>query len=175
MVRASVFLLSVAASILPALAQIGTNCNIVKNVTVVSGDTLGAIATANGVTVDQLAYVNNISNVNLIFPDQIIGIPNPACQAPALPTTPEVTATCSTSTSATYTVVSGDTLTIIAETKLGITLAALVAANPQITNIDQLSIGQQINVPLCNPPATTGYKMDTAPTRKRSAKNRAVV
>ncbi|EKD13461.1 uncharacterized protein L3040_008675 [Drepanopeziza brunnea f. sp. 'multigermtubi'] len=178
MARYSFYLLSAAASILPVFAQIGTNCNIVSTVIVVSGDTLGAIATANGVTVDQLAYVNSITNVNFIAVGQSISIPNPACQAPALPVTPPVTATCSQTSDPTYTVKSGDTLTIIAETKLGITLAALVASNPQIQNPDAIAVGDKLNVPLCAPPATSqagGYTMDKAPTYKRSVKNRAVV
>ncbi|KAH8426641.1 Chitinase 4 [Aspergillus melleus] len=45
-----------------------------------------------------------------------------------------------------YTIVSGDTLWKIA-TDHGITLQALTAANPQITNPDLIYAGQQINIP----------------------------
>jgi len=46
----------------------------------------------------------------------------------------------------TYTVQSGDTMTSIAA-QFGITLAALEAANPQISNPDMLSVGQVLNLP----------------------------
>ena len=45
--------------------------------------------------------------------------------------------------------VSGDTLIVIAKEKLGITLPALLAANPQVTNPDAIEVGQVLNVPLC--------------------------
>lgn len=46
----------------------------------------------------------------------------------------------------TYTVVAGDTLYGIAD-KLGVLRAALVAANPQIANINLITPGQVINIP----------------------------
>lgn len=46
----------------------------------------------------------------------------------------------------TYTVVSGDTFSRIAS-KLGVTVDALKASNPQVTNINQIEIGQVLNVP----------------------------
>ena len=46
----------------------------------------------------------------------------------------------------TYTVQPADTLANIAE-KFGISLEALEAANPQITNPDQIEVGQVINIP----------------------------
>jgi LysM repeat protein len=46
----------------------------------------------------------------------------------------------------TYTVVSGDTFSKIAA-KLGVTVDALKAANPQVTNIDLINVGQVLNVP----------------------------
>lgn len=45
-----------------------------------------------------------------------------------------------------YTVESGDSLSRIA-VKNGVSLKALAAANPQITNIDNIRVGQQINIP----------------------------
>ena len=45
-----------------------------------------------------------------------------------------------------YTVKKGDTLSQIAKRK-GITLRALIAANPKIKNANKISIGQSINVP----------------------------
>ena len=46
----------------------------------------------------------------------------------------------------TYTVVSGDTFSKIA-VKLGTTVDALRAANPQVTNINLIDVGQVLNVP----------------------------
>jgi|SRR6516165_9931888 LysM repeat protein len=46
----------------------------------------------------------------------------------------------------TYTVQSGDTLTSIAA-QFGVTLAALAAANPQISNPNMISVGQVLTVP----------------------------
>jgi len=53
-------------------------------------------------------------------------------------------------------VASGDTLNIIAKEKLGITLPALLAANPQIQNPDAISVGDVINIPLCRAKAGVG-------------------
>ena len=47
-----------------------------RKYTVVKGDTLGEIAKANGTTVDFLAKVNDIENVNLIEVDQVLYIPS---------------------------------------------------------------------------------------------------
>lgn len=47
---------------------------------------------------------------------------------------------------ATYTVVAGDTFSKIAG-KLGVTLDALTKANPQVTDISKIEIGQVLNVP----------------------------
>jgi len=47
---------------------------------------------------------------------------------------------------ATYTVVAGDTFSGIA-TKLGVTSDALATANPQVVDINQISIGQVLNIP----------------------------
>lgn len=46
----------------------------------------------------------------------------------------------------TYTVVSGDTFTGIAS-KLGVSVDALKAANPQVTDINDIAVGQVLNVP----------------------------
>lgn len=47
---------------------------------------------------------------------------------------------------ATYTVVSGDTFSGVAK-KLGVTVDALKAANPQVTDINNIAVGQVLNVP----------------------------
>jgi LysM repeat protein len=49
-------------------------------------------------------------------------------------------------TAQTYTVQKGDTLTAIA-TRFGVTLEALRAANPQVTDPTKLQIGQVLTIP----------------------------
>lgn len=115
-------------------------------------------------TLAQVLYVNpDITNARFIDVGDIILIPAGTCVAPAVEEPVEPTATCTNGTATTYTVVSQDTLTIIAKEKLGITLEALVNANPQITNIDSINIGDIIFVPVCATPTTTttGVPLET--------------
>jgi tyrosinase len=91
------------------------------------GDTLTAIATRFGVSLAALIAANpHITNPNRIFRGQIIAIPG---QSPAA--------------GPAYVVQHGDTLNAIA-TRFGISLAALIAANPQITNPNRIFPGQII-------------------------------
>ncbi|CZS94960.1 uncharacterized protein RAG0_04761 [Rhynchosporium agropyri] len=144
--RVAVSLLAVASCV---LAKTGDNCNIVKTITVVLGDTLGAISGANGVTLAQVAYVNpQVKNVNAIFPDEKIAIPNPACEAGTL--TPGKPVACDDANRPkNYIVQQGETLFIIATEKFGITVDAIVAANPQIKNKDLIYPGDVVNIPAC--------------------------
>jgi len=61
----------------------------------------------------------------------------------------------STTTGTTITVRAGQTLTGIAMAA-GVSLAALLAANPSITNPDRIGIGQVLRLPAGSPPAGTG-------------------
>lgn len=133
------------------------NCDIVSNYTVVSGDTLGAIATAQGVTPDQVLFVNpSITNANFVAVGDVVAIPDSACVGPDTGDPIEPTATCSTVyTESTYTVVAGDTFTIIANEKLDITLASLIAANTQVADLNVIEVGEVLNVPLCEAETTT--------------------
>ncbi|KAH7419923.1 hypothetical protein BKA64DRAFT_716313 [Cadophora sp. MPI-SDFR-AT-0126] len=140
-----------------ALAQTAQDCSIVANQTVKDGDTLAAIATSANVTLDQIQFVNTqITNPRSIKAGDVIKIPDPKCVAPAAKPLAEPTATCSNGTAMTTTVVAGDTLNIIAKEKLGITLPALLAANTQIKNLDALTVGDVINIPLCNNDTSSG-------------------
>lgn len=98
-------------------------------VTVRSGDTLSAIAARNSVTLGALLSANpQISNPDLIHPGQVVRLPGGAAA------THEVT------------VRSGDTLSGIAA-RNGVTLDALLSANPQINNPDLIHPGQAVHVP----------------------------
>jgi LysM repeat protein len=159
----SIFLLSTAVTLCTAAGTaaanntaIGANCNIVANQTVKAGDNLANIAAAANVTLDQVQFVNTqISNPRLINVGDVIKIPDSRCVAPVAKPLAEPTATCVNGTESTTKVAAGDTLIIIAKEKLGITLPALVAANPQIKDINQINVGDVINVPLCGTNGTT--------------------
>ncbi|KAL2071071.1 hypothetical protein VTL71DRAFT_12306 [Oculimacula yallundae] len=163
--RSSILVISTLASlILPAFAQIGTNCNVVRNVTVKAGDSLAAISKAANVTLDQVIFVNTqITNPRSIKVGDGVKIPDSRCVAPVAKPLAEPTAICTNRTAKTITVVAGDTLNIIAKEKLGITLPALLAANPQIKNPDLIAVGDVLNVPVCGA-TTTPKPTPGAPT-----------
>jgi LysM repeat protein len=105
-----------------------------QSYTVVSGDTCSAIATKFGVTAAAIITANPAINsgcTNLQI-GQILCIPGGSC-------------------SQSYTVVSGDTCSAIA-TKFGVTVSAIISANPAINSgCTNLQIGQV----LCIPSAST--------------------
>lgn len=92
------------------------------------GDTLGAIAKRNGVTVASLAAANGIRDVNRVDAGQQLTIPGakpgPAAQS--------------------YTVKPGDTLGVIAR-KLGVSVASLAKANG-IANPNRIKVGQVLRI-----------------------------
>jgi LysM repeat protein len=94
------------------------------------GDTLSGIAQIFGVSLAALEAANpQITNPDLIFPGQVVAVPVGPFPPPG-----------------TYVVQPGDTLSGIAEL-FSVTLAALEAANPQITNPDLIFPGQVIHIP----------------------------
>ncbi len=98
------------------------------------GDTLFLIAQRFGVTNEDILASNpQITDPDLIFPGQIIGIPLPGPPPPPVP-------------GITYIVQPGDTLFSIAQ-QFGVSLAALIAANPQIADPNLIFPGQFITVP----------------------------
>jgi len=112
------------------------------NYTVKSGDSLSAIAAAHGVSLQALEAANpQITNPNLIYPGQNINIPGSGGTTSAPPSS-----TGSTSAGSNYTVKSGDSLSAIAAAH-GVSLQALEAANPQITNPNLIYAGQTIKIP----------------------------
>lgn len=104
------------------------------NYTVRSGDTLSAIASSQHLSLATLEAANRqISNFNTIFPGEVIHLPGGSSTSPA-------------PASSSYTVRSGDTLSGIAASHR-VSLAALEAANPQISNPNRISVGQLIHIP----------------------------
>jgi tyrosinase len=109
------------------LAGLAAGPALASTHTVQAGDTLSGIAANAGVSLSRVEAANpQIANPNLIFPGQVISIPTNAVV---------------------YTVQPGDTLCGIAEQFFGVTLGALEAANPQITNPDLIVPGQVIRIP----------------------------
>lgn len=95
------------------------------------GDTLYRIASLYGVSVSALASANNITNTNLIHPNQVLVIPTGGGTPP-------------TSTTR-YTVQAGDTLYRIAA-RYGTTVTAIARAN-NITNTNLIRPGQVLVIP----------------------------
>ncbi|MGB5946764.1 LysM peptidoglycan-binding domain-containing protein, partial [Paenisporosarcina sp.] len=82
--------------------------------TVKPGDSLWKIASANGTSVSQIKELNNLST-DFIFPKQTLNLSATKATAQSTPAKPKtVVTTVSTSTTATHTVKSGDTLGAIA-------------------------------------------------------------
>ena len=110
--------------------------------TVKSGDTLSKIASNHNMSLSQIATLNQISNVNVLRVGQVLKIAGTNIttnQSNAKTSSPEIT----TST-ATYTVKSGDTLSKIASSNK-MTLAQLASLN-KITNVNMLRVGQALKV-----------------------------
>jgi LysM repeat protein len=103
-----------------------------------SGDTMSGIAAKFGVSLSALEAANTqIANPALIFPNELVHIPGPATPDGHL--TPVVPAI------VTYTVQSGDTMNSIAAAH-NMTLAALEAANPHVTNPNVIQVGEILNI-----------------------------
>jgi LysM repeat protein len=114
------------------------------------GDTLWRISRQFGTTVNAIVAANPaITNPNLIYIGQVIevptgptgGLPPPATPPPGPPTPvpPPPSGT-------TYVVQRGDTLSRIAA-RFGTTVAAIVNANPVITNPNLIYVGQVLTIP----------------------------
>jgi len=104
-----------------------------------SGDTLTGIAAKFNVSLSELEGANpQIGNPNTIHPNELVNIPAPAAPThhPA-PVPPMVV---------TYVVQSGDTMSSVAAAH-NIGLAALEAANPNVTNPNLIQPGEILNIP----------------------------
>jgi lysozyme len=110
----------------------GTDIYIVNH-----GDTLRSLATMFNTTIETLLALNpGIANANLIYAGQRLNVP----VSGSIPPTPPPAG------SQFYTVQRGDTLQKIAA-RLGTSLEAMVKANPQVTNINLIYVGQKLNIP----------------------------
>jgi lysozyme len=106
--------------------------------TIKSGDTLYQIAIANGLSVSQLASLNNISNPNEVYVGQVLKLSGSSTSA----TTTTSSSSSATTTSGSYTVKAGDTLYEIA-LEHGMSYSQLAALN-SISNANEIYVGQTL-------------------------------
>ncbi len=120
-----------------------------------AGDTLGAIASRNGVSLQSILTANNLSMTSVIYPGQKITLAGKAPAAPA-PTSPAPAP--APAGGGSYTVRSGDTLGAIAS-RNGVSLQSILTAN----NLSMTSViypGQKLKLsgsvtPQATPPKAT--------------------
>lgn len=141
------------------VAQDNTTASETRTYVIQPGDTLFSIARRFNTSVSALAQENGIVNPAHIFWGQRLRIPGEQPQPPAeqpVPTPPPAPATDNTPT--VYVVRRGDTLNRIA-LQHSLTVAELLAANPDIRNANLLYAGQRINIP--NPAASDSSPSET--------------
>jgi len=114
------------------------------NYIVKKGDTLSEIAYNYGTTVNEIAKINNIKNVNLIYPCQILEI---------------IIGTQTGNSNIEYIVKSGDTLSKIAK-KYGVTVNSIVILN-NIKNPNLIYVGEILKINNYNNIIYTVKKGDT--------------
>ncbi|HHY89481.1 MAG TPA: LysM peptidoglycan-binding domain-containing protein [Chloroflexi bacterium] len=123
-----------AASFPPQAVAAQASCG--RTYTVQKGDYLSKIARQCGVTTTALLQANpSISDWNLIYPGQVLNIPQPGDPLPSTVTG-----------GSTYIVQPGDTLSRIAR-RFSVTVEAIQKANPSITNPNRIYSGQRIVLP----------------------------
>ena len=109
--------------------------------TVKSGDTLSSIASSYNTTTSTLTSLNNLSNPNLIYVGQVLKV---AGSSTSVSTSTSSSSASQATTSGTYTVKAGDTLSSIASS-YNTTTAALANAN-SISNANLIYVGQVLKV-----------------------------
>lgn len=132
----------------PATAEEPKAVGSGRTYVVKSNDSLWVIARREHVTIDELTAANGIKRNAALKPGQKLVIPASSGKTSAashLGSTSAAKAAPVAASGNTYTVVSGDALSIVAR-KLHTTTSALRAANPQLSG-DNLRIGQKLNVP----------------------------
>ncbi|MDX2162178.1 MAG: LysM peptidoglycan-binding domain-containing protein [bacterium] len=144
-----------------ATAQGGTTIYIVAQ-----GDTLARIAARFDTTVYEIAALNGLNNVNLIYVGQQLVIPNPYTPPPAPPPQPPPPQ----QGGGYYVVQRGDTLRRIAEW-YNTTVYAIQQANG-IINPNRIFVGQLLYIPPSSPPPPTyitAYHVRPGDTLRRIA------
>lgn len=117
-----------------------TNSANTTTYTIKSGDTLTAIAKNYQTTVSQLLRLNTaIKNENQLFVGQKITVPGTSSNN----STPPTQAVPSTNN---YTIKSGDSLSTVAKLH-GVSLSALLSANPTIKDANRIFVGQVVIIP----------------------------
>lgn len=110
-------------------------------VTVAPGETMSSIARRFGLGLQQLIAANpQVIDPNVLLAGQRICVPAPT-PTPPPPTCPVL-----------YIVVAGDTMAAIAR-RFGVSLQALINANPQIADPNVIQPGQRVCIPIA-PPGT---------------------
>jgi beta-lactamase class A len=115
------------------------------------GDTLSAIATTTGVSVDKLVSLNEIKNPDLIIAGQTLSLTGAGGPTPA-----PAAATAGPK----YTVKAGDTLWDISVAN-GVSVDSLIKLN-NVSDVDNLTIGQVLQIP----PASATQHTANSPAQK---------
>lgn len=122
------------------------------------GDTLKALASRFGTSMDTLGSLNGLYNYNLIYEGQWLTVPSgSAVPAPTIPAPPPTSGN-------TYTIQSGDTLRKIAA-RINSTVNDILAVNPQIADANKVYAGQVINLPV----SASYYTVQSGDTMKKIA------
>ncbi|KAF9873796.1 intracellular hyphae protein 1 [Colletotrichum karsti] len=134
---------SATASATPTCSQ-----GPVVDYTVVSGDTLTIISQKLSSGICDISKLNSLANPNLINIGQVLKVPTHICNPDNTSClAKDGTGTCVEGGSPTYTIKSGDTFFIVAQS-FGLDVNALLAANEGVDPL-LLEVGQVINVPVC--------------------------
>jgi N-acetylmuramoyl-L-alanine amidase len=129
--------------------------------TIVRGDTLSAIAAHHGVSTQALLSANGLGLSSIIYPGQKLSIPGSSSTGSSAPhAAPAPTAAVSASTSGTYTIRTGDTLSSIAKAH-HTTVEALLAAN-HLSWTSTIYAGKKLTIPGSAPAAVATASTGTA-------------
>ncbi|MCL6445072.1 MAG: C40 family peptidase [Alicyclobacillus sp.] len=153
MTSAAAIVLFTSASQIPAFASTQTY-------TVQPGDTMYKISVKEGVTLSALEAANaQVQNFAHIYPGQVLQLPA---------STGSNSSTAQTAGAVRdYVVQPGDTLYKISVAHK-ISLSALIAANPQIQNVNDLAVGQVIHLPAASSAGTVNSSSPNSSTQSSS-------
>jgi len=130
--------------------------------TVQPGDTVSQIALRAGVTQAAVIAANKLPSNGFIRAGQVLTLPGKAAPAPSGGGAPTTPASSTGTSSGSYTVKAGDTLSHIAA-RLSTTVATLRALNPTIDARGTIRVGQTITVPKAAAPMPNSFAGRTYP------------